>query len=155
MPAVALRRPGWSPRSGDRWHRVADLDAAARALPSVGGRALLTVGRQGVAAFATVSDVWFLLRCIDAPSDPLPPRSQVLLTRGPFTVAGELALLRDHAIDVVVTKDSGGSATAAKLDAARELGLPVVVVDRPPGPGLPSVADVDAVIAWLTDLRSA
>lgn len=154
VPVIALCRPPWSPQAGDRWHRVPDLGAAAAAARDLGTRALLTTGRQGLAAFADVDAVWFLIRCVEQPVGPLPPRSQVLRARGPFAVAGELALLREHAIDVLVTKDSGGVATAAKLDAARALDLPVVVVDRPPGPDLPAVADATGALAWLEGQRS-
>jgi precorrin-6A/cobalt-precorrin-6A reductase len=152
-PLVVLRRPGWTASPGDRWHRVPTLEAAARALddPRVtrGERVLLTTGRQGVAAFAG-NRQWFLLRVVDPPDGPLPARTEVLRARGPFTPDGELRLLAEHAIDVVVTKDSGGDATSAKLAAARRLGLPVVVVDRPPLPaGVTSVADVAEARRWL------
>jgi precorrin-6A/cobalt-precorrin-6A reductase len=148
VPLLRLERPGWSERPGDRWHRVPDVAAAAALLPSAGARALLTTGRQGLAAFASVDAVWFLVRCVDPPEPPLPPRHELLLDRGPYTLAGELALIDRHAIDVVVTKDSGGSATGAKLDAARERGLPVIVVDRPPREPVATVATVAAALAW-------
>lgn len=149
VPLVLLRRPGWTERPGDRWHRVPDLAAAAALLPSLGERVFLTTGRQGLAAFAE-SDLWFLIRCVDPPEPPLPARAQVLLDRGPYTLSGESALLREHRIDVLVTKDSGGPLTAAKLDAARGLGLPTVVVDRPSPPEVPVVATVVAAVEWLS-----
>jgi precorrin-6A/cobalt-precorrin-6A reductase len=149
VPLIVLRRPGWSARPGDRWHRVPSLTAAAAALPALGERAFLTIGRQGVPAFAAVDECWFLIRCVDPPSPPLPGRHQVLLARGPFAVAGELELLRGHRIGVLVTKDSGGAMTEAKLDAARELAVPVLMVDRPPAPDVPTVGSVAAVAAWL------
>ena len=149
VPLALLRRPGWHERPGDRWRRVADLAEAAAALPDFGGRVLLTVGRQGLAAFAGVGALWFLIRCIETPRGPLPPRREVLLARGPFTVEDEEALLRMQRIDVLVTRDSGGAATAAKLEAARALRIPVVMVERPPPTDVPTVADVDAAMAWL------
>lgn len=149
VPLVALRRPGWTPGPGDDWHPAADLADAASRVGDLGGRGLLAIGRQEVAAFAAVEDVWFLLRAIEAPDPPLPPRHELLLARGPYVLDDELALLRAHAIDVVVTKDSGGEATRAKLDAARELGLPVLMVRRPAvptGPGVVAVAGVDDAV---------
>jgi len=140
VPLLRLRRPGWVAGPGDRWHRVPDLPAAAALVGGLGRRAFLAVGRQGVAAFAGVERVAFLLRAIEPPSGPVPPDLHVVLGRGPFTPDGELELLRRHAVDVVVTKDSGAQAVGAKLLAARELGLPVIVVDRPPLPGGAPVA---------------
>jgi precorrin-6A/cobalt-precorrin-6A reductase len=148
VPLLRLERPGWEQRPGDRWHRVAGLAAAAALVPRLGERVLLTTGRQGLGAFAGVDAAWFLVRCVDPPRPPLPRRHEVLLDRGPYTLAGELALVDRHAIDLVVTKDSGGRLTEAKLDAARERGLPVVVVARPPRPAVPTVASVDAALAW-------
>ncbi|GAA1856560.1 cobalt-precorrin-6A reductase [Pseudonocardia ailaonensis] len=133
VPLVVLRRPGWTEGPGDDWRRVPSLRAAAGLLPSVGRRVFLTTGRQDVATFADL-DLWFLLRSVDPPEPPVPQRLVSILDRGPFTVEGELAVMREHAVDVVVTKDSGGSLTAAKLTAARQRGLPVIVVDRPPLP---------------------
>lgn len=149
VPLLRLERPGWTERPGDRWHRAGDLEAAAAIVPDLGRRVLLTTGRQGLSAFAAVGAAWFLVRCVDPPQPPLPPHHELLLDRGPYTLAGELALIDRHAIDLVVTKDSGGSLTEAKLDAARQRGLPVVVVDRPPRPDVPAVATVDAALAWL------
>jgi len=149
VPLLRLERPGWREREGDDWRWVGALEEAAALLPRLGRRALLTTGRQGLAAFAGVDGVWMLIRCVDPPQPPLPPRHELLLDRGPYTLAGELALIDRHALDVVVTKDSGGAHTVAKLDAARERGLPVVVVRRPPRPaGVPTVADVAAARAW-------
>ena len=148
VPLLVLRRPGWTQRPGDRWHRVASPADAAAVLPSLGTRVFLTTGRQGIAAFAGLDGCWFLARSVEPPEPPVPARLAVLLDRGPFTAEGERALLRRHRIDVLVTKDSGGP--AAKLDAARDLGLPVVVVDRPPVPPAPAVPTVAAALTWLT-----
>lgn len=134
VPLLALRRPGWEPREGDVWHETGSLAQAAGLLPSLGRRVFLTTGRMGLSAFAALDDLWFLVRSVDAPEPPCPSRMEVLLERGPFTLDGERELLRRHRIDVLVTKDSGGAATAPKLTAAREAGLPVVVVRRPAVP---------------------
>jgi precorrin-6A/cobalt-precorrin-6A reductase len=146
VPLLRLERPGWTERPGDRWHWVADLDEAAAA--TTARRVFLTTGRQGLAAFAGVSGAWFLIRCVDPPSGPLPRSHELLLDRGPYTVAGELGLIDHHRIELVVTKDSGGAHTAAKLDAARERGLPVVVVRRPPRPETPTVRTVAEAVGW-------
>ncbi|MFF9456871.1 cobalt-precorrin-6A reductase [Streptomyces flaveolus] len=149
-PAVILRRPGWRPGPGDRWHPVASLPEAAGLLPGLGRRVFLTTGRLGLGAFAHLTGLHFVARSVEPPDPPLPPDLRILLGRGPFTVAGETAVLRDHRIDVLVTKDSGGAATAAKLTAARDLALPVVVVRRPPLPaGVPVVPDVSGVLERL------
>lgn len=149
VPLLVLRRPGWCARPGDDWRRVPSLAAAAE---PPGERVFLTTGRDGLPVFAGDERRWFLMRSVDPPPPPLPPRSTVLLARGPYTVEGELELMRRYAVDVLVTKDSGGEMTAAKLTAARLLGLPVVMVDRPPAPEAPAVATVDAAEAWLERL---
>jgi precorrin-6A/cobalt-precorrin-6A reductase len=148
VPLVRLERPGFAEHPGDRWHRVPSLAAAAALVPSLGRRVLLTTGRQGLSAFAQDAESWWLIRCVDPPGPPLPPRHAVLLDRGPYTCEGELALIDRHAIDLVVTKDSGGALTQAKLDAARERNLAVVVVDRPARPDVPTVARVDEALCW-------
>ncbi|MFF4962859.1 cobalt-precorrin-6A reductase [Streptomyces sp. NPDC001222] len=150
VPAVVLRRPGWRARPGDHWHEAASLDDAAALLPPLGRRVFLTTGRLGLAAFARLTDLHFVVRSVEPPGPPLPPHTDVLLARGPFTVEDETALLREHRIEVLVTKDSGGAATAAKLTAAREQGVPVVVVRRPPLPeGVTAVPDVPTALARL------
>ncbi|MFD4606438.1 cobalt-precorrin-6A reductase [Streptomyces sp. NPDC058464] len=150
IPSVVLRRPGWRPRPGDDWHPVPSLPAAAAALSRFGPRVLLTTGRLGLSAFAHLSDRHFVVRSVEPPEPPMPRHTEVLLARGPFTVADETALLQGKLIDVLVTKDSGGAATAAKLTAARELALPVVVVRRPPLPdGVTAVPDVAGVLERL------
>ncbi|MER5306811.1 cobalt-precorrin-6A reductase [Streptomyces sp. NPDC002773] len=148
VPLLALRRPGWVPVEGDDWREVPSLEAAAGALDGLGDRVFLTTGRMGLAAFADRPQ-WFLVRSVDAPEPPMPARAEVLLDRGPFTLDGERELLRRHRIDVLVTKDSGGAATAPKLTAAREAGIPVVVVRRPPVPeGVPVAATAEEAAAW-------
>jgi precorrin-6A/cobalt-precorrin-6A reductase len=147
-PLLRLQRPGWTPGPGDDWRYVASLAEAAEA---VAGHAsvFLTTGRQGVAAFAGLPGR-VLVRSVDPPDEPLPAGTTLLLDRGPFSLADELTLMREHAVDVVVTKDSGGHLTEAKLVAARELGLPVVLVRRPPlPPGVETVATVAGALAWL------
>jgi precorrin-6A/cobalt-precorrin-6A reductase len=148
VPLLRFERPGWTQRAGDRWHWVDDVGAAASAIPP-GVRVLLTTGRQGLAAFAHRDDAWFLIRCVDAPQPPLPPHHELLLARGPYTLQGELALVDTHRIDLVVTKDSGGAHTIAKLDAARDRDLPVIVVRRPRRPdGTQTVTTVDGALRW-------
>jgi precorrin-6A/cobalt-precorrin-6A reductase len=147
VPLLLLRRPGWAAGPGDNWRRVPSLAAAAASLP--GERVLLTIGRTGVDAFAADDRRWFLIRCVQAPAGPMPPRAELLLARGPFTVTDELELMRGQAIEVLVTKDSGGEMTSAKLTAARRLGLPVIMVDRPAVPDAPAVTTADEALAWL------
>jgi precorrin-6A/cobalt-precorrin-6A reductase len=148
IPLLALQRPGWSERPRDRWTWVDGLDQAAAALPEHGERVFLTTGRQGLAAFAHVRTAWFLIRCVDPPDPPLPDQSTVLLDRGPYTLEGELKLIDTHQLDVVVTKDGGGDHTVAKLDAARERGLPVIIVRRPDRGGAITVTTVAAAADW-------
>jgi precorrin-6A/cobalt-precorrin-6A reductase len=151
VPLLRLERPGWSERPGDRWTWVDDLDQAAAQIPSLGTRVLLTTGRQGLPAFAGISDAFFLIRCVDPPDPPLPTRHELLLDRGPYTLAGELSLIAAHALDLVVTKDSGGALTVAKLDAARERDLPVIVVRRPLRQAAAAVATVGEAVAWVRE----
>ncbi|MCU1643945.1 MAG: Precorrin-6A reductase [Nocardia sp.] len=149
LPVLHVRRPGWSEQAGDRWIGVPNLAAAAETVAGLGERVFLTIGRQGVAAFAG-SQQWFLIRAIDPPEDAVPARHELLLARGPFSVADETALLTDRRIDVLVTKDSGGALTEAKLAAARALALPVVMIERPPLPaGAVQVETIAAAWDWL------
>ncbi|ONI72216.1 cobalt-precorrin-6A reductase [Kribbella sp. ALI-6-A] len=149
---LVLRRPGWDGGHGSAWHWVESADAAARLLPQVGSRVFLTIGRQGLDAFAGTG-LWTLARCVDPP-EPEPDWCTVILARGPFAVEDEVRLLREHRIDVLVTKDSGGEMTSAKLEAARQLGVPVIVIGRPPLPsGVDAVESVDQVVEWLRRRR--
>jgi precorrin-6A/cobalt-precorrin-6A reductase len=148
IPLLRLERPGWQAAPGDRWHWVDDLPGAAGGVAALGARRVwLTSGRQGLEAFAEL-DAWFLIRCVDPPAVALPHRHELLLDRGPYTLAGELALLSEHRIELLVTKDSGGSLTAAKLAAARARGVPVVVVRRPARAPAAAVGSVDEAAAW-------
>ncbi|MFD9291240.1 cobalt-precorrin-6A reductase [Streptomyces sp. NPDC060030] len=153
VPLLALRRPGWVPVEGDQWHLTDSLEGAAELLPGLGSRVFLTTGRMGLAAFAALDALWFLMRSVDAPEAPRPARMEVLLDRGPFSLEGERELIRRHRVDVLVTKDSGGDATAPKLTAAREAGIPVVVVGRPPvPPGVPVAGTPEEALALLRTL---
>lgn len=148
VPLLRLQRPGWTAQPGDDWRWVGSLEEAAEAVSGF-ARVFLTTGRTGLAAFAGLTQE-VVVRSVDPPEPPLPARTTVVLERGPFSVADELALLREHRVDVVVTKDSGGHLTEAKLTAARELVIPVVLVRRPPlPPGVPTVATVDQALAWV------
>ncbi|ONI91522.1 cobalt-precorrin-6A reductase [Actinosynnema sp. ALI-1.44] len=148
IPYVVLRRPGWRQGPADDWRWVGSVAEAAENLPAE--RVFLTTGREELAAFAHLDHHWFLARSVEPPRPPTPPRLTVVLDRGPFTVEGELALMREHRVQVLVTKDSGGEMTAAKLAAARELGIPVVVVSRPPLPdGVHVVSGVEDAVSWV------
>ena len=145
---LVLRRPGWVPGPGDDWHWADDLRHAAELVPKLGKRPFLPVGRQGLDAFAGLG-LPTLARCVEPP-EPLPRWCELILDRGPYTVAGERELLGRHGIDVLVSKDSGGPMTGAKLTAARELSIPVVMVSRPALP--PQVQTVESVpdaVSWL------
>lgn len=149
-PLLAVVRPAWERRSGDQWTAVADMPAAVAALGPLPRRVFLTVGQQELAPFAMAPWHDYLIRSVEPP-DPttLPPRARCIAARGPFTEPDERRLLEQAAIEVMVTKNSGGSATAAKLDAARTLGVPVVMVARPPALPGASVAGAAAALAWL------
>ncbi|MEU8104044.1 cobalt-precorrin-6A reductase [Nonomuraea muscovyensis] len=148
VPLLVLRRPGWREGPGDAWQRVGSLREAAERLAAP-MRVFLTTGRRSLPAFAGVPGVWFLARSVDPPEPPVPANAHVLLDRGPYTVEGERALVREHRLDVLVTKDSGGAMTTAKLVAARELGLAVIMVDRPPPPpGVRLVETVAEAARW-------
>ncbi|WP_434624139.1 cobalt-precorrin-6A reductase [Azospirillum sp. B2RO_4] len=150
MPLRVLTRPAWVAGPGDRWIAVPDMAAAALALRDLGDTVFLTIGRQEVAAFEAMPDKRYLIRAVDPP-EPMPalPRMSLILDRGPFTLEGELALMRGERVEVVVSKNSGGRATDAKLQAARELGLPVVMVERPAGNGVAELHGVEDAVGWL------
>jgi len=149
VPRLRLLRPAWRAGPGDRWHEVESMAEAAEPLPSLGRRAFLSVGGTDLAAFASCRGVFFLVRGIERPTN-LPLQDALWICgRGPFRLEAELELLRAHRIEVVIAKASGGAATWPKIEAARELGLPVIMQRRPPPPPGPVVADVREVLIWL------
>lgn len=150
VPLVALERPAWVARPGDRWIRVPDTEAAIDALPDRPARVFLAIGRQALAGFARKAQHHYLLRLVDPPAGGLPlPDAHAVIARGPFDEAGDLALLRTHGITHLVAKNSGGAGAEAKLAAARRLGLPVILIDRPALPAREVRADIAGVMAWL------
>ncbi len=150
MPLLVLTRPSWAPQSGDHWHEVASASEAAVLLPNLGKRVFLTIGRSELAAFSGVTDAHFLVRLVDPPAESLPLASwELILGRGPFTVDDERLIMTRHAIEVLVAKGSGGTATEAKLAAARSLGIPVVLQRRPPRAAGACVERVEDAIAWI------
>lgn len=155
IPLLALTRPGWQAGPGDRWQSVPDIDRAVAALAGTPKRVLLAVGRLHCAEFAAQPQHHYVLRLVDAPAEPPPlPQHTVLVSRGPFDVSGDLALMRQHRVDIVVAKNAGGSGAEAKLHAARALGLPVVMVERPPGAHRGEVSSVSEVLQWLDHVES-
>jgi len=150
VPRLQVLRPAWQPGPGDRWIAVPDMAAAAAALPGLARTAFLAVGRQELAAFAGLKGVRLVVRMVEAPAGALPlEQSEVILARGPYGVADEAALFARYGIEAVVSKNSGGDATVAKLTAARQCGLPVVMIRRPaPPPGEP-VPTIEEALSWL------
>jgi precorrin-6A/cobalt-precorrin-6A reductase len=157
---LRLERPAWQPVAGDRWAQVESWPAAADALRGdatmpAAQRVFLALGRQELGHFTALRDIWFLIRSVEAPDTGMHfAQSELLLARGPFRYEDELALLKQHRIDTIVCKNSGGDATDGKLTAARDLGLRVVMLDRPRRPDLPSAPDVPMAMAWLRGLHS-
>ncbi|OBG97716.1 cobalt-precorrin-6A reductase [Mycobacterium sp. E136] len=148
LPHLVLARPVWPP--GDATVVTDDAEAAKVVAAQGYQRVFVTTGRSGAAAFKDV-DAWFLIRAVTPPdAADLPSRHQVVLSRGPYRYDDELALLREHRIDALVTKNSGGAMTRAKLDAAADLKIAVVMVDRPPLPaGVTKVASVEEAVDWV------
>ena len=150
VPHLALTRPPWISVAGDRWTRVADMDGAVAALDGPARRVMLALGRMHVAAFAAQPQHHYLLRFVDTPEHPPRlPRHSLVIDRGPFSVEGDTALMQAHGIDLVVCKNAGGKGAEAKLVAARRLGLPVLMIDRPAMPDRMEVNRPEDVLAWL------
>ncbi|MFZ5964809.1 cobalt-precorrin-6A reductase [Thalassococcus sp. BH17M4-6] len=149
VPLIALTRAPWQPQDGDHWSHVPDIPGAVAALNCHARRVMLAVGRMHLLEFAPNPQHFYLLRLVDPPKDPPPfPDHAIVVDRGPFTTAGDLALMQEHRIDLVVSKNSGGTGAKAKLIAARDLGLPVIMIDRPALPARAEAHDVAQVLAW-------
>lgn len=150
IPLIALERPPWQAGPEDRWTIVPDTAGAVAALAGPARRVFLAIGRQTLDAFAARPQHHYLVRLVDPPTDPLPlPHVEVVVARGPFDLAGDLALLGHHRTQLVVAKNAGGSGASAKIAAARRLGLPVVMIDRPEPAARRVAAQVDEVMGWL------
>jgi precorrin-6A/cobalt-precorrin-6A reductase len=150
LPLIALERAPWQAGTGDRWSHVADFAGAVAALGDAPRRVFLAIGRQTLEAFSIAPQHHYLLRLVDPPTGPLPlPRAEAVIARGPFTVASDRALLTDHRIDVIVAKNAGGAGAEAKLVAAREQGLPVILIDRPWVPARQVARTAGEVMGWL------
>lgn len=149
-PLLALQRAPWPKTPGDRWIEVADVAAAAAALPEHRIRVFLAIGRQHLAPFLEKPQHAYTLRFVDPPDGPLPLKdASVIVSRGPFTLAGDLDLLRSKAIEWIVARNSGGTGARAKIDAARQLGLPVVMIARPALPDRLQTERIADVLAFL------
>ncbi|MGL4319241.1 MAG: cobalt-precorrin-6A reductase [Paracoccaceae bacterium] len=154
-PLLALERAPWVTTHGDDWLHVPDLAAAAMALGPTPRRVFLAIGRQHLAAFASAPQHHYLLRLVDPPTDLPLPHTTVTVARGPFTVPGDRALLRDNGIDIIVAKNAGGKGAVAKIAAARALGLPVIMIARPQIPDRAIVRSVADVMDWVATHQSA
>jgi precorrin-6A/cobalt-precorrin-6A reductase len=155
LPLATFTRAAWRAVPGDRWVHTADMNAAAAALGEASRRVFLTVGGLQLAAFAAAPQHHYLVRTIDPPDVTALPNHRLILACGPFAIDDEIALMREANIDVLVTKNSGGKATAAKLAAARALNIEVIMVERPQSEDVPTFEKLDAVMAWIEDHRPA
>ena len=156
VPIATFTRPAWQPLGTDRWTRVPDITAAAVALGPVPRRVFVTTGRLELGAYRAAPQHRYLIRTIDPPNAAdLPPDHQVILARGPFEVAAEMALMRDERVEVLVTKNSGGEASFGKIVAARTLRLPVVMIERPNAAGRAVLTALPEVMGWIAAHRGA
>jgi precorrin-6A/cobalt-precorrin-6A reductase len=147
---IALERAPWQRSPGDNWIEVEDVAAAAAALPEQRARVFLAIGRQHLAPFAARPQHAYTLRFADAPDAALPlPDASVIVSRGPFALAGDLDLMRSRGIEWIVARNAGGTGAFAKIEAARQLGLPVVMIARPVLPERQGTQSIDDVLAWL------
>ncbi|NYF52459.1 cobalt-precorrin-6A reductase [Tunturiibacter gelidoferens] len=152
LPLIGFIRPPWVQTKADLWHEVADFREAATLVDLQKGRVFLSIGRQELGSFTVCHSTWFLIRAIEEPTGPLPDLHEILLRRGPFNLDDELQLLRDHSIDRVISKNSGGSATYTKIEAAQLLGIPVVMVKRPVKHAIVTVETLEEVILEINRL---
>jgi precorrin-6A/cobalt-precorrin-6A reductase len=147
---LALRRPGWSRQKGDHWQDVADIPAAVQALDIAPRRVFLTLGRQELLPFEAMKQHRYLVRSVDPVDPPLElPHVTYITARGPFSEADEIQLLQQHSIDLIVSKNSGGAASVAKIAAARRLGIEVVLIERPRLPDVPSAGSVEELAGMV------
>ncbi|WP_347311940.1 cobalt-precorrin-6A reductase [Defluviimonas sp. SAOS-178_SWC] len=150
LPLCGYERAAWEAGEGDDWTHVADIEAAVDALPEEPCRVFLAIGRQTISAFAAKPWHQYLLRLVDPPEGRLPlPDAEIVVARGPFTEAGDLKLLKTRRVNLIVTKNSGGDGARAKLDAARALRIPVIMIDRPVLPPRRIAREVADVMAFL------
>ncbi|MGY3610324.1 MULTISPECIES: cobalt-precorrin-6A reductase [unclassified Bradyrhizobium] len=148
-PLLALERASWTKVPGDNWIEVADIASAVAALPESRARVFLAIGRQHIAPFAAKPQHAYTLRFVDPPESALPFDANVIVSRGPFTLEGELEMMRQRGIAWIVARNSGGDGARAKIDAARALGLPVMMLSRPQLPDRLRVKSVAEVMQWL------
>jgi len=148
-PLIALERAPWTKAPGDTWIEVADVTAALAALPETPAKMFLAIGRQHIAPFASKPQHTYTLRFVDPPEAPLPFAADVIVSRGPFTFDGELEMMRTRGIAWIVARNSGGDGARAKIDAARMLGLPVIMIARPKLPERLPVESVAEIMQWL------
>jgi precorrin-6A/cobalt-precorrin-6A reductase len=155
-PLVVFTRPPWTREPGDRWIEVVTMEDAVTALGARRRTAFLTQGRLQLAAFVRAPQHRYIVRALDRPAeiDALPD-CKLILARGPFSLADELALMKREGIEALVTKNSGGRATYAKIEAARALKIEVVIVRRPPAPEAEILHEFDAIMAWIAAHRPA
>lgn len=148
-PLIALERAPWSKAPDDNWIEVVDVNAAVAALPEAPANVFLAIGRQHITPFATKPQHAYTLRFVDPPEAPLPFAADVIVSRGPFTLDGELEMMRTRGIAWIVARNSGGDGARAKIDAARMLGLPVIMIARPKLPERLRVESVAEIMQWL------
>ncbi|MBR0971159.1 MULTISPECIES: cobalt-precorrin-6A reductase [Bradyrhizobium] len=148
-PLIALERAPWAQASGDNWIEVPDVNAAVVALPERPANVFLAIGRQHIAPFATRPQHAYTLRFVDPPEAPLPFPADVIVSRGPFTLDAELEMLPARGIAWIVARNSGGDGARAKIDAARMLSLPVIMISRPELPERRRVESVAEIMQWL------
>jgi precorrin-6A/cobalt-precorrin-6A reductase len=150
IPYLRLLRPAWQKSEQDNWIEVESYEAAVSILSPLAQRVFLSIGRQELAIFSTLPDRWFLMRMVEPPSlNGFLPQGKVLLARGPFDLDEERSLLQTYKIEVIVSKNSGGNATYPKILAARELGIPVIMVQRPELEREETVAAIKEAMTWL------
>ena len=154
VPRLTLLRPPWQRQKGDNWIAVSDAREAARRIPEFGRRVFLTLGPGDLSAFAGIGDASILLRVAEEPERPPLPGADVVVDRGPFEEDAEYRLLAERRIDVVVSRNSGGSATIGKITAARKLALPVIMIERPAPEDGARTETIEETTEWIAEKRA-